>query len=84
MNSDTLYEIFKHILLTDVFNCMLVCRDFNDVFNKNPFIWKDYLTDIINDECIILIWVNNWKNTYRKYIELCYLKKRFQLSRFIF
>ena len=81
MNEDTWSEVFKYIPFSDVLNCILVCRQFNNVFNKYPLIWQHYLNNLNDDDLIKQIWANTWKDTFIKYQNILYLIKKYKLKK---
>ena len=78
MNDDTWSEVFKYIPFNNLLNCILVCRQFNNVFNNYPFIWKHYLNNLNDDDLIKQLWKNNWKDTFERYIIGIFLIKKFK------
>ena len=80
MNDDTWSEVFKYIPFNNVLTVMLVCKQFNNIFNNYPFIWQYYLNDLNNDDLIKQLWTNNWKSTFKKYQNGLYLIKKLKLK----
>ena len=80
MNEDTWSEVFRYIPYNNILNCMLVCRQFNTVFNNYHFIWQHYVNDLNNDDLIKQLWTNTWKETFKKYHNGLFLIKKIKLE----
>ena len=59
---------------------MLVCKQFNRIFNIQPLIWQHYMIVLNNDDLIKQLWINNWKTTFKRYQNGLYLIKKLKLE----
>ena len=80
MNEDNWSEVFKYIPFNNILDCILVCRQFNNIFNNYPFIWQHHLNDLNNDDLIKQLWMNTWKDTFKRYHNCLFLIKKLKLE----
>lgn len=67
MNQDTLFEIFKYLSLNDLYNCLLVDKNFNEIAIHDSN-WKNQLTLLISENTIQKIFTEKYKDTLAKYL----------------
>ncbi|ARF12552.1 F-box domain protein [Klosneuvirus KNV1] len=73
MNIDTLFEVFQYLQLKDLYSCMQVCDNFNQIINHDT-IWKRIITSFLSQDTIQKLFTQSYKNTLLKYF---YLLERF-------
>ena len=77
-NNITIFKIYNYLNINDLFNCSLINKQFNNVFNCD-LLWKNIIAekyiDIDINEIKKQYNIINFKNIYKKIKDLLYLNK---------
>jgi hypothetical protein len=83
-NNVIIFKIYNYLNINDLFNCSLVNKQFNNIFNCD-LLWQNIITEkYINiniDEIQKQYNIVNFKYIYKKIIDLLYLNKTLNLNR---
>jgi Leucine-rich repeat (LRR) protein len=85
-NNVTIFKIYNYLSINDLFNCSLINKQFNNIFNCD-LLWKNIITekyiniDIDIDEIQKQYNIINFKYIYKKIIDLLYLNKILNLNK---
>ena len=85
-NNVTIFTIYNYLNINDLFNCSLVNKQFNNIFNCD-LLWKNIIAekyidiDIDIDEIKEQYNIVNFKYSCKKIIDLLYLNKTLNLNR---
>lgn len=73
MNTDTLFEVFQYLTLKDLYSCMQINHEFNEISTHDTF-WKKIILSYLSPYTIQKLFTHSYKNTLLKYF---YLLDRF-------
>ena len=85
-NNVTIFKIYNYLSINDLFNCSLINKQFNNIFNcdllwKNIIIEKYIDVDIDIDEIQKQYNIIKFKSIYKKITDLLYLNKTLNLNK---
>ena len=85
-NNVTIFKIYNYLNINDLFNCSLINKQFNNIFNNN-MLWAKLIMDNFGDIDINEIQeqynITKLKYIYKKIKDLMYLNKTFKLNKTI-
>src|SRR5271163_2349036 len=67
VHDDIIYMLLKHSNIWDAYKLSLINKRITTIFASNESLWNHYLTNLIDKSIIQIIWITNWKMTYKKY-----------------
>ena len=83
-NNVTIFKIYNYLNINDLFNCSLINKQFNNIFNCD-LLWQNIITkkyfDIDIDEIQKQYNIINFKYIYKIIIDLLYLNKTLNLNK---
>ena len=77
---DIIYMLFKHSDIWNAYKLSLINKRTTTIFTSNESLWNHYLTNVIDKSIIEIIWITNWKMTYKKYNGFNKLNSTFGLN----